>query len=329
MNKAALLLALVPLPILAAEPALTIYTYDSFASDWGPGPKVEAAFEARCGCDIELTGLADGVTLVNRLRIEGASSKADIVLGFDTNLTAEARALGLFAPHGVDTAALTLPLPWTDDTFLPYDYGYFAFVYNRDQFDSPPASLRALVEDDEGPEILVQDPRTSTPGLGLLLWMKQVFGDGAADAWRRLAPRIVTVTRGWSEAYGMFLKNEAPLVLSYTTSPAYHAIAEDDHRFAAAKFEEGHYLQIEVAGILAASDNPELAREFLDFVLGEEFQSIIPTTNWMYPSALPAERLPDGFDGLVDPAPVLMFDDETVAANRRAWIDEWLDAVSR
>src|SRR5690606_22527781 len=104
-----------------------------------------------------------------RLRIEGASSKADIVLGFDTNLTAEARDLGLFGPHGVDTAALNLPVPWTDDTFLPYDYGYFAFVYNRDKFDAPPARQKQLVDVDKGSKILVQDLRTSTPGLSWLL----------------------------------------------------------------------------------------------------------------------------------------------------------------
>lgn len=38
--------------------------------------------------------------------------------------------------------------------------------------------------------------------------------------------KTVTVTKGWSEAYGLFLKGESDLVLSYTTSPAYHIIAE-------------------------------------------------------------------------------------------------------
>ncbi len=321
-------LALTPLAA-ASDVALTVYTYDSFTSDWGPGPKVEQAFEAKCGCDIELVGLADGVTLLNRLKIEGSASKADVVLGLDTNLTAEARSTGLFAPHAVDVGGLTLPVEWSDDTFVPYDYGYFAFVYNRENLENPPASLRALVDAADGPDILIQDPRTSTPGLGLLLWMKKVYGDDAADAWRRLAPRIVTVTQGWSEAYGMFLKNEAPMVLSYTTSPAYHAIAEEDDRFAAADFEEGHYLQIEVAGALASSDDPALAREFLSFMLTDDFQSVIPTTNWMYPAALPRDALPDAFDGLVDPAPDLLFDDATVADSRRDWIDEWLDALSR
>ncbi len=312
--------------VVAAD--LTVYTYDSFTSDWGPGPKVEAAYEAHCGCDIEMVGLADGVSLLNRLRIEGAGSEADVVLGLDTNLTAEARATGLFAEHGIEADDLALPGAWNDPHFLPYDFGYFAFVYNRENLAQPPTSLRQLVEDENGPTLLIQDPRTSTPGLGLLLWMKQVFGDDAADAWRRLAPRIVTVTKGWSEAYGLFLKNEAPLVLSYTTSPAYHAIAEEDDRFAAAAFAEGHYQQVEVAGMLASSDQPQRARDFLAFMLGDEFQSIIPTTNWMYPAALPGDRLPAAFASLVDPEPVLRMAEEEVAANRRAWIDEWLEALS-
>ena len=52
--------------------------------------------------------------------------------------------------------------------------------------------------------------------------MREVYGDKAADAWRKLAPKVVTVTQGWSEAYDLFLKGEADMVLSYTTSPAYH-----------------------------------------------------------------------------------------------------------
>ncbi len=324
----AAVLALATPPALA-DADLTVYTYDSFTSDWGPGPKVEAAFEAECGCDIELVGLADGVTLLNRLKIEGSGSQADVVLGLDTNLTAEARDSGLFAAHDTDLGALALPLAWDDDVFVPYDYGYFAFVYNRERLATPPASLAALVNDDDGPTVLIQDPRTSTPGLGLLLWMKKVFGDEAASAWQSLSPRIVTVTQGWSEAYGMFLKNEASMVLSYTTSPAYHAIAEEDERFAAAAFAEGHYLQVEVAARLAASDSPALARDFLAFLLSPAVQDVLPTSNWMYPAAADPSTLPAAFSTLVDPAPVLAFDDHEVAASRRAWIDEWLEALSR
>ena len=314
---------------LAAKPSLVIYTYDSFASEWGPGPQVKVAFEEQCDCTVEFTGLEDGVSILNRLKLEGKNTRADIVLGIDTNLTAEARATGLFEAHGMALQNSALPNAWDDDTFLPYDYGYFAFIYNRELLENPPSSLKQLVEDPQGPTILIQDPRTSTPGLGLLLWIKKIYGEQAAGAWGKLSDRIVTVSKGWSEAYGLFLKGEADMVLSYTTSPAYHIIAEQDQRFAAAKFSEGHYQQIEVAGLVKTSQRKQLGREFLQFMQSERFQGIIPTTNWMYPAALAASKLPPEFNALVDPSPALLFDDKTVARERKAWVGEWLETMAK
>jgi thiamine transport system substrate-binding protein len=141
------------------------------------------------------------------------------------------------------TAPLALPVDWTDPTFLPYDWSWFAFVYDRTKIDTVPADFEALAASDL--KILIEDPRSSTPGLGLLLWVKAAYGDRAAEIWKGLADNIVTVTPGWSEAYGMFLEGEADMVLSYTTSPAYHLIAEGDDSKAAAPFAEGHYLQVE------------------------------------------------------------------------------------
>ena len=319
---------LISLSALAAKPTLTVYTYDSFTSDWGPGPQVKAAFEKQCACTLDLVGLDDGVSLLNRLKLEGKNTRADLVLGIDTNLTADARATGLFEPHGMQANNLSLPQNWNDESFLPYDYGYFAFVYNRELLKNPPTSLKQLVEDPAAPKILIQDPRTSTPGLGLLLWMKKVYGDKADQAWKKLSPRIVTVSKGWSEAYGLFLKGEAPMVLSYTTSPAYHIIAEQDERFAAAKFSEGHYQQTEVAGLLKVSQQPALGRQFLAFMQTAEFQNIIPTTNWMYPAALDRSKLPEAFSSLIDPSPALLFGDEQIANNRKRWVDEWLEGMS-
>ena len=315
--------------VQAAKPELTVYTYDSFTSDWGPGPKVKAAFEKQCNCTLKLVGLEDGVSLLNRLKLEGKNTKADVVLGIDTNLTAEARATGLFEPHSLSMPESTLPQSWNDDTFLPYDYGYFAFVYNKELLKNPPISLKDLVENPNGPTILIQDPRTSTPGLGLLLWVKKVYGDKAEEAWSQLSKRIVTVSKGWSEAYGLFLKGEANMVLSYTTSPAYHIIAEQDDRFAAARFNEGHYQQIEVAGLLKTGQQKELSRQFLEFMLSKEFQSIIPETNWMYPAMLTKSDLPDGFDNLINPSPALLFSDQLIASNRKSWVNEWLEALAK
>ncbi len=317
---------LAPAMATADTPTLTVYTYDSFVSDWGPGPAVREAFEAICDCRLEMVGTGDGAALLARLQLEGARSPADVVLGLDTNLTARAAESGLFAPHGI-AAEFDLPVAWEDDLFLPFDWGYFAFVHDRERLPEPPGSFAELIDSDLS--IAIQDPRSSTPGLGLLMWIKAAHGDDAPAIWEGLAPRVLTVTRGWSESYGLFTSGEVDMVLSYTTSPAYHLIAEGDASKAAAEFSEGHYMQVEVAGILESSDQQDLAREFLEFMLSDAFQEIIPTTNWMYPAVLPEGGLPEGFDTLMVPERALLFSADEAAAQRDAALAEWLAALSR
>lgn len=312
-------------PALAETPMLQVLTYDSFTSEWGPGPAVEKAFEATCACDLQFVPAGDGAALLARVQLEGAGSDADVVLGLDTSLTAQAAATGLFAPHG-KTAALNLPVDFADPSFLPFDWGWFAFVYDKTKVTLPPKSFEALAASDL--KIVIQDPRSSTPGLGLLLWVKSAYGDRAPEIWEGLADNIVTVTPGWSEAYGLFLEGEADMVLSYTTSPAYHLLAESDDTKAAALFDEGHYMQIEVAGKLAATDQPQLADQFLDFMLTEAFQSAIPQTNWMYPAVTPAAGLPEGFDTF-RPAKSLLLPPEEARAARDAALAEWQAALAR
>ncbi|GHD18594.1 thiamine ABC transporter substrate binding subunit [Tianweitania populi] len=321
-------LALGVLPASAQE-VLTVYTYDSFTSEWGPGPIVEKAFEAECKCDVKFVSVADGVALLNRVKLEGANTKADVVLGLDTNLTAEARASELFAPHGISAEGLTIPGGWSDDTFLPYDYGYFAVVYDTEKLRTPPASLKELVEGDKNQKIVIQDPRTSTPGLGLLLWIKSVYGDDAGDAWAKLKDRVLTVTPGWSEAYGLFTKGEAPMVLSYTTSPAYHIISDKTERYQAAAFSEGHYLQVEVAGMTTKGARNPLAKQFMAFIKAPGFQDAVPETQWMLPAAETSKPLNEAFDRMVKPTKSLTIPSEEIAEKRKAWIDEWLAVMSR
>jgi len=311
---------------VAETPVLTVLTYDSFTSEWGPGPIIEKAFEAECACDLRFVTGGDGAALLSRLKMEGAASEADVVLGLDTNLTAEATATGLFASHGQSWPA-NLPIDFADPNFVPYDWGWFAFVYDKTKLASPPKSFEELAASDV--KIVIQDPRSSTPGLGLVLWVKQAYGDRAGEIWKGLADNIVTVTPGWSEAYGLFLNGEADMVLSYTTSPAYHIGAEKDDSKAAAPFAEGQYLQVEVAGKLAAADQPELADKFLAFIGTDAFQTAIPETNWMYPAVTPAAGLPASFATLIQPEKSLLIPPADVPAIARAAVEEWRAALSQ
>lgn len=329
--KTPLSLALLTLavPALAQErPTLTVYTYDSFVSEYGPGPVIEERFEVECDCELELIAAGDGAALLGRVQLEGARSEADVVLGLDANLIARARETGLFAPYGFDLPPLDLPVDWESELFVPFDWGWFAFVYDETRLAEPPASFEALLAAPEAVDIIIQDPRTSTPGLGLLMWVESIYGEDSERVWEALEPRIVTVTKGWWEAYSAFLDGEAAMALSYTTSPAYHAMVEDDPTKKAAAFAEGHYLQVEAAGRLAATDQPELADRFLRFVLSEDFQSAIPTTNWMYPAVTPEEGLPEAFEALHEPGTSLMVPPEQVPEVRERALEKWRDALS-
>ena len=305
---------------------LTIYTYDSFVSEWGPGPIIEKIFEEKHNADIEFVAVDSAATLLNKVILEGDTSKADIVLGLDMNLFDLAEQSGLFTSHNIKDInnLINLPLKWETNKFVPYNYGYFSFVYNKANLETPPKSMDELINSTNA-RIVIQDPRTSTPGLGLLTWMKALYGDKAGDEWKKLNKKIISVTKGWTDAYyNFFMAGEADMVLSYTTSPAAHIMFEERYDILATTFEEGNYITIEFAGILNNSQNKDLANKFLNFMLSEEFQSVIPSTNIMYP-VTNIKDLPEAFDKL-DVPNFIQMDPKEINKNKEKWIDEWLNA---
>jgi len=307
---------------------LNVYTYDSFASDWGPGPKIKTNFEKECACTLNYVTLDSSVGILSRVQLEGTSSKADVLLGLDLNLMEAAKKSGLIASHNVDTSQVTTPGGWSDKSFVPFDQGYFAFIYNTETLKEVPKSLKEVVENQDL-SVIYQDPRTSTPGLGLMLWMKSVYGDDAGQAWETLASHTKTVTKGWYDGYSMFLKGEADVVLSYTTSPAYHMVVENESKYQAVPASEGFYPQVEVAAQLKNAPNPDLAGQFMQFILTQGFQGEVATGNWMFPVIESADSLPKAFSTLEQPNKVLILPADQVAQNRKLWINEWLDSVTQ
>ena len=73
-------------------------------------------------------------------------------------------------------------MAWADPVFVPFDYGYFAFVYDKQKVAAPPKSFEELLNGPADWKILIEDPRSSTPGLGLLMWVrKRLWRPGAGD----------------------------------------------------------------------------------------------------------------------------------------------------
>ena len=195
--------------VMAQNPILTVYAPDYFTSEWGPGPSIEAKFEETCNCDLVFSA----GELLPRLVLEGQNTKADVVIGLNTDITKKARELGIFSPHNQDNSRLNLPVEWDDEIFLPFDWSYVSFVFDTTKTNLP-NNFEELASLPEDIKIVIQDPRSSISGLALVLWIKQIYGDNAAAYWQKLAPKILTVTKGWSEAYGLFTDGEAAGVLS-------------------------------------------------------------------------------------------------------------------
>lgn len=304
---------------------LTVYTYDSFVSEWGPGPIVEKIFEDKYEIDLQFIAVDSAATLLNKIILEGENTKADLVLGLDMNLFNAAEKSELFVSHNLKNInnKLTLPLNWESDIFVPYNYGYFAFVYNNKTLKNPPLSMEDLINKTDA-RIVIQDPRTSTPGLGLLTWMKALYGDSAQNKWSQLNKKIISVTKGWTDAYyNFFMAGEADMVLSYSTSPAAHIMFEENYDISASTFKEGNYISVEFAGILNSSKNKQMANKFLDFMISDDFQKVIPGTNIMYP--VTNVEMPEAFNKLEIPK-LLQLDPKDINDNKDAWINEWLNA---
>ena len=155
--------------------------------------------------------------------------------------------------------------------------------------------------------------------------MKAIYGKNSNKEWKKLNKKIISVTKGWTDAYyNFFMSGEADIVLSYTTSPAAHIMFENNYDISAATFEEGNYLSIEFAGILEMSKNKDMANEFLKFMISDDFQSVIPSTNIMYP-VTQIDDLPEAFNNLQIPK-ALQLDPEEINAKKEDWINEWLNA---
>jgi thiamine transport system substrate-binding protein len=279
----------------AADNTLVIWTYDSFNSEWGPGPELAKRFEAETGISLSWVAHGDAGEVLSRLLLEGRDAGADIVLGLDQNMADRAVDSGLLSAYKPKGAEKLFPELIIDDQYrlIPLDYSYFAICYDSERLPNPPRNLEDLTKSEYAGKLILMDPRTSSPGLGFFTWVREIYGDNWADYWRRLSPAILTIADGWSSGYGLFTNGEAPLVLSYTTSPGYHVEYEDTERFKAAIFTDGHPIQIEAAALLAGGKNQENAKKFLDFMLTPSFQEVIPLTNWMYPVIdIP---LPDSF----------------------------------
>ena len=313
-----------------SKPVLTVYTYDSMVSEYGLGPKIVPQFEQKCGCTVNMVSKGDAGQLLFALVLEKDRPKADLVIGLDNTLYAKAVNSGVlekFAPKNISLVPQNLRLD-SEGYLTSFDYGYIAFVYDREKISQKIDGFGSLLSPELSKKIVIENPNTSSPGMALLLWSVKLFGDpGYKDFWKKLKPNILTVTTGWDQAAGLFSAGEAPIYLSYATSPAYYAGEENKQNFVGAKFREGHYIQIEGMGIVSGTKNRALAGQFIEFSLEPQFQQEIPLTQYMFPVNANV-KLPESFGFAVKPDKSLELDRKIVEEKQEEWLLEWEKIMS-
>jgi len=314
----------------SAIPVLTIYTYDSMVSEFGLGPKVIPLFEEECNCKVNMISKGDAGLLLTTLILESKNPKADLAIGIDNSLyskAVDAEIFEKFIPQNIDIVPQNLRLD-NEGYLTPYDYSFIAFVFDSEKIDLELNSFNSLLDSSLEKKIAIQHPRTSSPGLALLLWSIEVYGDpGYKDFWEKFKPNVLTVTDGWDASAGLFSAGEVPIYLSYATSPPYYVEFEEIDHFKAANFNEGHYIQIEGMGIVKGAKNRKLAEQFIEFSLENKFQSEIPFTQFMFPINQEI-ILPVAFYHAIKPIKKLELNRTLVAEKQEEWILEWEKIMS-
>jgi thiamine transport system substrate-binding protein len=260
---------------------------------------------------------------------------ADVFVGLADVEVPRALARNVFralAPERLThLAAVPAHLRILDDVFVvPFDYGYITLVYDARALPDElvPRTLDDLLRPELKGKIVLQDPRTSSPGLSFLLWTIAHYGEDWPAFWEKLLPNVLTVTRGWTESFYMLEAGEAPLGVSYSTTEAYSHIVYGDLRYLVLTPDGEGFRQVEYMGIVRTTENAELAHALLDLILSPEIQELIPTSQWMFPANATA-RIPEAFaEYAVIPEHPVWLDLDTVAANLTAWIRTWQDLLA-
>ena len=312
---------------------VVLVTHDSFAVS----QRLLAAFEEESGVTVEVRQPGDAGTLVNQLVLTKDSPLGDAVYGVDNSFAGRALDAGILEPYaapGADDVVAGLAVDDTDrltpvdfsDVCINVDWTWFA------EHDlAEPATLEDLADPAYRDLLVVTDPATSSPGLAFLLATVGAYGDEWTDYWTRLRDNGVAVADSWSDAYYVdFSGGEGagprPLVLSYASSPPFTVPKGGDEPTTRALLDTC-FRQVEYTGVLAGAENPEGARELVDFLLSEPFQRAIPESMYVYP-AVEGTPLPtawERFAPLADhPYPVSPAD---IDANREEWIREWTATV--
>jgi len=266
-------------------PILTVYCTDDILS-LGFGRKLFAPFEKANKCEIQVVNCDDGGNMVERLKREKKKPLADVILGLHQGFMEEVLNEELLQPYQAKRLQLFDKNYLFDPSYhlIPYAYGHLGIIYNDLLISHPPQTFGELQDPIYRNLLLVPDPRTSSIGRGALVWSVAAFGqEGFRHFWNSIQKNIKTMPVSWADGYARFKKGDAPMIIGYTTFPAWCIQYENTEHIKCVVPQEGSYTLYSAAGIVRDTPQEELAEKFVDYLLSPQIQGIIPYTLSIYP----------------------------------------------
>jgi len=322
-------------------PTLTVMTHDSFSAS----ETVIRAFEQANNVHVVFLKSGDAGAALNKAILSKGAPLADVFYGVDNTFLSRALEAGIYTPY--DSPLLSrVPVEFRldpQDRALPVDYGDICINYDKAYFSAIALRIPGSLEDLLKPEfkglLVVENPATSSPGLGFLLATVKHFGEkGYLDYWQSLRANDVVIVDGWETAYYTNFSASSghgpqPLAVSYSSSPAaevvYASSPITDAPTASILGPDTCFRQVEFVGILKGTKHLTLARKFVDFMLSRQFQEDIPLQMFVYPVNVDAS-LPKEFTLYAQTAAQpAMLDPAMIAAERDKWINEWTAIMTR
>ncbi len=297
----------------ATPTEVTVVTHDSAVFT----DEVIAEFKSQTGITINQIKAGDTGAMTNKLVLTKDAPIGDVVYGIDNTFS------GVAIENEIIDGELT-PVNFGDVCFN-YDKAWFA---NNEQ--PAPTSIKDLTKPAFKGLTVLTNPTTSSPGLAFLAATVDVFGEnGWEQYWTALKSNEVKVSAGWEDAYftefsGSSGKGSYPIVLSYSSSPAFEV--RDSGEFAGesqtATIDDGCFRQTEYVGVLKNAKNSTAAKKLAEFLLTEPFQKTLADNMYVYP-ILATVELPKAWADFAPPAKNTFGGSLDISKNRKIWLSKW------
>jgi thiamine transport system substrate-binding protein len=315
---------------------ITLVTHDSFHLSDG----LLEQFEQETGLTVQQVAPGDGGALVNQLVLTKDTPLGDVVYGIDNTFASRAISEGVLEPYTSTVPAAADAAQYAVDdsgSLTAIDLGDVCLNVDHAWFTAngvpEPTSLEDLTQPAYRDLTVVTNAATSSPGLAFLLATIGAFGeDGWQDYWTALQANGLKVVEGWSDAYytdfsGGGGGGSRPIALSYASSPP-ETIPEGGTEPTTGALLDTCFRQVEYAGVIAGTSNPEGAQQLIDFLLSDAVQADIPGSMYMYPVSS-AVDLPEAWAQwaplATEPFTVPSAD---IAEHRDEWVRAWTDLVT-